>query len=50
MCLVHLCFVSQPCETPEGDTYYFNFSTGESNWDHPCDEHYKVRNDVALKK
>ena len=21
--------------------YYFNFSTGESVWDHPCDEYYR---------
>lgn len=24
-----------------GDIYYFNFSTGESTWDHPCDEYYR---------
>lgn len=23
------------------DVYYFNFSTGQSTWDHPCDEHYR---------
>lgn len=28
-------------KTPQGDVYYFNFSTGESIWDHPCDERYK---------
>ena len=22
--------------------YYFNFATGESTWDHPCDEHYRT--------
>jgi len=27
----------KPCKTPEGELYYFNFSTGESEWDHPCD-------------
>ena len=21
--------------------YYFNFASGESTWDHPCDEHYR---------
>lgn len=29
----------KPCKT--GDTeevYYFNFETGESTWDHPCDK------------
>ncbi|ERE75216.1 hypothetical protein H671_4g12820 [Cricetulus griseus] len=24
-----------------GDLYYFNFDTGQSIWDHPCDEHYR---------
>ncbi|KAL0175303.1 hypothetical protein M9458_031271, partial [Cirrhinus mrigala] len=24
-----------------GEVYYFNFSTGQSTWDHPCDEHYR---------
>ena len=31
----------KPCKTPEGELYYFNFATGDSEWDHPCDEHYK---------
>eukprot|EP00197_Chlamydomonas_leiostraca_P012415 CAMPEP_0202877334 /NCGR_PEP_ID=MMETSP1391-20130828/30497_1 /ASSEMBLY_ACC=CAM_ASM_000867 /TAXON_ID=1034604 /ORGANISM="Chlamydomonas leiostraca, Strain SAG 11-49" /LENGTH=96 /DNA_ID=CAMNT_0049559353 /DNA_START=141 /DNA_END=427 /DNA_ORIENTATION=+ len=31
----------KPCKTPTGDIYYFNFSTGESIWDHPCDEFYR---------
>ncbi|GAX85096.1 hypothetical protein CEUSTIGMA_g12516.t1 [Chlamydomonas eustigma] len=31
----------KPCKTPGGDIYYFNFSTGESIWDHPCDEFYR---------
>ncbi len=34
-----------PCcarsKTPEGDIYYFNFESGESIWDHPCDKHYR---------
>lgn len=25
-----------------GDVYYFNFSTGQSTWDHPCDEQYRL--------
>lgn len=25
------------CKSPEGQVYYFNFETGESIWDHPCD-------------
>ena len=32
----------KPCKTGEaGEVYYFNFATGESVWDHPCDEHYR---------
>ncbi|GIL78355.1 hypothetical protein Vretimale_7702 [Volvox reticuliferus] len=31
----------KPCKTPTGDIYYFNFNTGQSIWDHPCDEHYR---------
>lgn len=27
--------------TPQGDIYYFNFATGESIWDHPCDGFYR---------
>lgn len=26
---------------PNGNIYYFNFVTGESIWDHPCDELYR---------
>lgn len=22
------------------EIYYFNFQTGESSWDHPCDKYY----------
>lgn len=31
----------KPCKSTSGDVYYFNFSTGESRWDHPQDDHYK---------
>ncbi|KAJ3414291.1 hypothetical protein HDV05_006740 [Chytridiales sp. JEL 0842] len=31
----------KPCQTEDNNIYYFNFSTGESIWDHPCDEHYR---------
>lgn len=28
----------KPCKTNDtNEIYYFNFSTGESSWDHPCD-------------
>lgn len=33
----------KPCKTTVGDIYYFNFVTGESLWDHPCDAHYKKK-------
>ena len=28
-------------QDPSGDIYYFNFASGESIWDHPCDEFYR---------
>nr|XP_043888079.1 centrosomal protein of 164 kDa-like isoform X2 [Solea senegalensis] len=31
----------KPCQDVTGEIYYFNFSTGQSTWDHPCDEHYR---------
>ena len=31
------------CKTPKGDVLYFNFSTGESMWDHPYDELFRTR-------
>lgn len=32
----------KPCKTADtGEIYYFNFSTGDSTWDHPCDEYYR---------
>ncbi|XP_074653247.1 uncharacterized protein LOC141907487 isoform X2 [Tubulanus polymorphus] len=31
----------KPCQDPNGDIYYFNFQTGDSIWDHPCDEYYR---------
>jgi len=33
----------KPCKTtaPE-EIYYFNFASGESTWDHPCDEYYRT--------
>ncbi|XP_057623517.1 centrosomal protein of 164 kDa isoform X2 [Chionomys nivalis] len=31
----------KPCQNITGDIYYFNFNTGQSIWDHPCDEHYR---------
>ncbi|KFP44574.1 Centrosomal protein of 164 kDa, partial [Chlamydotis macqueenii] len=32
----------KPCkDTATGDIYYFNFATGQSTWDHPCDDPYR---------
>jgi centrosomal protein CEP164 len=32
----------KPCKTTDTEEiYYFNFNTGDSTWDHPCDEKYK---------
>lgn len=28
-------------EQPGGGIYYFNFATGASTWEHPCDEFYR---------
>jgi centrosomal protein CEP164 len=32
------------------DICYFNFSTGESSWDHPCDGYCKRLFEVEKKK
>ena len=32
------------------DIYYFNFSSGESTWDHPCDGYYKSLYEEEKKK
>ena len=29
------------CQTPEKDPFYFNFATGDSSWEHPCDTIFK---------
>lgn len=32
----------KPCKTVDTEEiYYFNFSTGDSTWDHPCDDYYR---------
>ena len=31
----------KPIQDTSGDIYYFNFETGQSMWDHPCDEYYR---------
>lgn len=41
----------KPCKTTDTDEiYYFNFETGESTWDHPCDEYYKKLYEQAKSK
>ena len=29
------------CQTPDKDPFYFNFASGQSSWEHPCDDIYK---------
>eukprot|EP00930_Biecheleria_cincta_P000508 TRINITY_DN10111_c0_g2_i2.p1 TRINITY_DN10111_c0_g2~~TRINITY_DN10111_c0_g2_i2.p1 ORF type:complete len:315 (+),score=77.79 TRINITY_DN10111_c0_g2_i2:144-947(+) len=32
----------KPCTTgDDGEVFYFNFESGESVWDHPCDEYHR---------
>eukprot|EP00930_Biecheleria_cincta_P077721 TRINITY_DN65024_c0_g1_i1.p1 TRINITY_DN65024_c0_g1~~TRINITY_DN65024_c0_g1_i1.p1 ORF type:complete len:312 (-),score=72.06 TRINITY_DN65024_c0_g1_i1:137-1072(-) len=31
----------KPCQTEDGELFYFNFKTGDSLWDHPCDVYHK---------
>jgi centrosomal protein CEP164 len=39
----------KPCKAGE-DLYYFNFTSGESTWDHPCDDYYKKLYEEEKKK
>ena len=41
----------KPCKTKDtDDIYYFNFTTGDSTWDHPCDGYYKKLYEEEKKK
>lgn len=40
----------KPCKTRDGDIYYFNFASSESQWEHPCDEYYKKKYMDAKRK
>ena len=40
VCDVTTCFTPYR-EQPNGSIYYFNFVTGASTWEHPCDEFYR---------
>lgn len=31
----------KPCQSEDSEIFYFNSVTGESVWDHPCDDHYR---------
>ncbi|XP_074783501.1 centrosomal protein of 164 kDa-like isoform X1 [Athene noctua] len=31
----------KPCQHVTGEIYYYNFTNGQSMWEHPCDEHYR---------
>lgn len=37
----------RPCKTSKDEIYYFNFTTGESIWQHPCDQYYKKQFQTA---
>eukprot|EP00854_Cymbomonas_tetramitiformis_P031079 gene31079-38986_t len=32
----------KPCQDEDGEIFYFNFSTGESSWDHPSDSYFRT--------
>ncbi|DBA00884.1 TPA: hypothetical protein N0F65_008527 [Lagenidium giganteum] len=41
----------KPCKTTDTEEiYYFNFLTGNSTWDHPCDEFYRNLYEEHKKK
>lgn len=40
----------KPCQTADGEIFYFNFESGDSVWDHPCDEHYRKVFEEEKKK
>mmetsp|Transcript_45348 Transcript_45348/g.79852 ORF Transcript_45348/g.79852 Transcript_45348/m.79852 type:complete len:280 (+) Transcript_45348:82-921(+) len=44
-------FPWKPCQTgPGAEIFYFNFATGESVWDHPCDEFHRRLFYIERKK
>ena len=49
--LIRPCAELSLSQDANGDIYYFNFSSGESVWDHPCDEYYRnMVNEEKRKK
>jgi centrosomal protein CEP164 len=39
----------KPCRSEDDEIYYFNFQSGESVWEHPCDDYYSRGMVVALE-
>eukprot|EP00928_Gymnodinium_smaydae_P009742 TRINITY_DN13644_c1_g2_i8.p1 TRINITY_DN13644_c1_g2~~TRINITY_DN13644_c1_g2_i8.p1 ORF type:complete len:1478 (+),score=258.68 TRINITY_DN13644_c1_g2_i8:94-4527(+) len=41
----------KPCESDDGEVFYFNPQTGQTTWDHPCDQELReiYRKEVAKK-
>ncbi|KAG9394007.1 hypothetical protein J8273_4607 [Carpediemonas membranifera] len=33
----------KPCQTNDGEIFYFNFKSSESIWEHPCDQLYRQK-------
>jgi len=40
----------KPCKTKDGNVFYFNFETKESQWEHPCDEYCKKQYEKEKSK
>jgi hypothetical protein len=40
----------KPCRDEDGEIYYFNFKTAESEWDHPCDSIFRNRVETERAK
>ena len=41
LCGSLICLYLFNSQDENGEIYYFNFSSGDSVWDHPCDEYFK---------
>lgn len=40
----------KPCKTQDGEIFYFNFNTGDSTWDHPCDSYYRTQYEECKRR
>ena len=38
------------CQSKDGEIYYFNFETRDSNWDHPSDDLFREKYMKAKEK